>query len=91
MAMLIASLIVGLLGAWYLGVRGGIYAAAATAALLLLAMIAPPLRLYCYGALIIGVVAMGMLAKTKAMSGRTTPRNATTWVKQQAWRYLRRR
>jgi hypothetical protein len=87
--MLVASLIVGLLGVWYLGLRAGMYAAGITAALLLLAMVAPQLRLYCYGALIVGVVGMGLISKKVAT--KATPRSATAWAKQRAWRYLRRR
>ena len=87
--MLVASLIVGLLGVWYLGLRVGLYAAAVTAGLLLLATVAPQLRFYCYAVLIVGVVAMGVVSK-KA-TNTMTPRGAVAWAKQKAWQLLNRR
>ena len=53
--MLIAALAVGLLTAYYFGVRPGMVAAGATAVLFLLAMVAPGLTLVAYGAVAVGV------------------------------------
>jgi hypothetical protein len=56
--MLIAALLVGLLTAYYFGVRPGMMAAGATAALCLMAMIAPHLAIFAYGAIGVGVGAV---------------------------------
>lgn len=53
--MLIAALLVGLLTAYYFGLRPGMAAAGATAALCLVAMIAPHLAIFAYGAIGVGV------------------------------------
>jgi len=56
--MLIAALLVGLLTAYYFGVRHGMAAAGATAALFLVAMVAPHLAIFAYGAVGVGVGAV---------------------------------
>jgi hypothetical protein len=53
--MLIAALLVGLLTAYYFGVRQGMAAAGATAVLFLVAMVAPHLAIFAYGAVGVGV------------------------------------
>jgi hypothetical protein len=53
--MLIAAILVGLLTAYYLGVRAGGVAAAATAGLCLLAALFPPLKLIAYALVGVGV------------------------------------
>ena len=53
--MLIAAALVGLLTAYYFGLRPGMAAAGATAALFLLAMVAPHLAIFAYGAVGVGV------------------------------------
>jgi hypothetical protein len=60
--MIIASVIVGLLVAYYFGLRAGMYAAGATAAAFLAAAIVPPLALWAYlavGAGVVGVCFVG--------------------------------
>jgi hypothetical protein len=56
--MLIAALLLGALTAYYFGLRPGLYAAAATAALCMLAMFKPGWSLPIYGALAISAVAV---------------------------------
>jgi hypothetical protein len=53
--MLIAALAVGLVTAYYFGLRPGMVAAGATAVLFLVALVAPGLALYAYGAVAVGV------------------------------------
>ncbi len=53
--MLIAAGLVGLLTAYYFGVRPGMVAAGATAGLFLVAMVAPHLAIFAYGAVGVGV------------------------------------
>jgi hypothetical protein len=53
--MLIAALLVGLLTAYYFGVRSGMVAAGATAGLFLFAAMAPHLAIFAYGAVGVGV------------------------------------
>jgi hypothetical protein len=53
--MLIAALLVGLLTTYYFGLRPGMAAAGATAALFLVAMVAPHLAIFAYGAVGVGV------------------------------------
>jgi hypothetical protein len=53
--MIIAALAVGLVTAYYFGLRPGMVAAGATAVLCLVALVAPGLALYAYGALAAGV------------------------------------
>jgi hypothetical protein len=59
--MLIAALAVGLLTAYYFGLRPGMVAAGATAALLLAALVMPGLRFYAYGVLGAGIVGVCMI------------------------------
>lgn len=56
--MLFAALAVGLLAAYYFGVRPGMMAAGATAVLFVLAMIVPGLAVYAYGVVAVGVVGL---------------------------------
>ena len=56
--MLIAAALVGLLTAYYFGLRPGMVAAGATAALFLVAMVAPHLAIFAYGAVGVGVGAV---------------------------------
>lgn len=59
--MVIAALLVGLLVAYYFGLRPGMMAAGTTAALCLVAMVAPHLAIFAYGAIGVGVGAVCML------------------------------
>jgi hypothetical protein len=56
--MLIAAALVGLLTAYYFGLRPGMVAAGTTAALFLVAMVAPHLAIFAYGAVGVGVGAV---------------------------------
>jgi hypothetical protein len=56
--MLVAAIAVGLLATYYFGLRPGVVAAAATAGLLLLALVVPPLSLYAYVAVGLGVAGL---------------------------------
>jgi hypothetical protein len=53
--MFLAAILVGLLTAYYLGVRAGIVAAATAAGLFLLAALMPPLKLIAYALVAVGV------------------------------------
>lgn len=53
--MLIAAALVGLLTAYYFGLRPGMLAAGGTAALFLMAAVAPHLAIFAYGAVGVGV------------------------------------
>lgn len=53
--MLIAAALVGLLTAYYFGLRPGMAAAGATAGLFVVAMVAPHLAIFAYGAVGVGV------------------------------------
>ena len=53
--MIIAAAIIGLITAYYMGTRPGIYAAAASSALFFLALAVPAFSFYCYVAVAIGV------------------------------------
>jgi hypothetical protein len=53
--MLLAAILVGLLTAYYLGVRAGIVAAAAAAGLFLIAALVPPIKLIAYALVGVGV------------------------------------
>lgn len=59
--MLIASALVGLLTAYYFGVRPGMAAAGATAGLFLVAAVAPNLAIFAYAAVGVGVGALCIL------------------------------
>ena len=56
--MLIAAALVGLLTAYYFGLRPGMVAAGVTAALFVVAMMAPNLAIFAYGAVGVGVGAL---------------------------------
>jgi hypothetical protein len=53
--MLIAAILIGLLTAYYLGVRAGMVAAGAAAGLFLIAALMPPLKLVAYALVGVGV------------------------------------
>ena len=77
--MLIAALAVGLLTAYYFGVRPGMVAAGATAALFLIALVAPGLALYAYGAVAVGV--FGLLWAGPRMRRKGSPSQLTFLAK----------
>lgn len=59
---MLAAIIIGAITAWYLGVRVGVFAAAVSAALLVLAMFVPPTALGIYivlGAYVVGLWLFG--------------------------------
>ncbi len=58
---MLPALIVGALTAWYLGLRAGIIAAAATFAALMLAMFVPGLNLAVYGVVLVWCAALYFL------------------------------
>lgn len=68
--MLIAALAVGLLTAYYFGVRPGMVAAGTTVALCLVALV-PGLALYAYGAMAVGV--FGLLWAGPRMRRKGSP------------------
>ncbi|HLU68262.1 MAG TPA: hypothetical protein VKZ63_18390 [Kofleriaceae bacterium] len=69
--MLIAALLVGLLTAYYFGLRPGMIAAGVTAALFLLAMVAPPLAPWAYVAVGLGVA--GVLTAGRHLRRKGSP------------------
>ena len=69
--MLIAAAAVGLLTAYYFGLRPGMMAAGVTAALFLIALVAPGLALYAYGAVAVGV--FGLLWAGPRMRRKGSP------------------
>jgi len=54
----VASLIIGAVTAWYLGVRAGVFAAIISAALLVLALFVPPTALGIY--IVLGAYCVGL-------------------------------
>jgi hypothetical protein len=69
--MLIAAAAVGLIAAYYFGMRPGMVAAGTTAALFLLAMVIPGLAIYAYGAVAAGV--FGLLWAGPRMRRKGSP------------------
>jgi hypothetical protein len=59
--MLIAAIVCGLVTAYYFGVRAGVYAAAAGAALVLVGIVVPPWSKWAYSLLAIGLVGVCLL------------------------------
>lgn len=59
--MVIAALVIGVLTAYYLGFRVGMYAAGASAALFFVAMIMPHWALPAYGIVGVGVLAVCLI------------------------------
>jgi|SRR5690349_9302051 len=76
--MLIAALAVGLVTAYYFGVRPGMFAAGATVALCLVALV-PGLALYAYGAMAVGV--FGLLWAGPRMRRKGSPSQLTFLAK----------
>lgn len=72
--MLIAAALVGLLTAYYFGVRPGMMAAGVTAALFLVATVVPNLAIFAYGAVGVGVGAVCMVGPKLRRKG--TPARA---------------
>ena len=73
--MLIAALAVGLLTAYYFGLRPGMVAAGATAVLFLVAMVAPAMAIFAYGAVAAGVAGLlfaGPRMRKKASASQLT-------------------
>jgi hypothetical protein len=73
--MLIAAALVGLLTAYYFGLRPGMAAAGATAALFLVAAVAPNLAIFAYGAIGVGVGVLCILGPKMRRKG--TPSQMT--------------
>ena len=68
---MVAALIIGAITAWYLGVRAGIFAAAVSAGLLVLALFVPPTALGIYivlGAYVVGLWLFG--TKIPGLAGK---------------------
>lgn len=72
--MLLTALGIGLLAAYYFGVQAGIWAAAATAGLLIAALV-PALKIYAYVALVVGVGALAYLGPKLRR-----PNSAARWI-----------
>jgi membrane protein implicated in regulation of membrane protease activity len=77
--MLLAALIVGGLTAYWLGLRPGAWAAVATLALLLLAVIAPPLALFIHVGLAVSVLAVCVYGSRRERPADAV--RATRWVR----------
>ena len=73
--MLIAAALVGLLTAYYFGLRHGMVAAGATAALFLVAAVAPNLAIFAYGVVGVGVGVVCIVGPKLRRKG--TPAQAT--------------
>ncbi len=84
--MILAALVVGLVTAYYLGVRAGVTAAAAAGGLFLVAAIVPALSTIAYlavGAGVAGVCVIGPRRERPPSS-----RRALLWLRMSAQRYL---
>jgi hypothetical protein len=77
--MLLATLIVGGLTAYWLGLRPGAWAAVATLALLMLAALVPPLALFIHLALAVGVLAVCVVGSRRERPADAV--RATRWVR----------
>lgn len=66
---MLPALIVGALTAWYLGMRAGIIAAAATFGALMLAMFVPGLNLAVYGVVLVWCAALYFLGPKMSKGG----------------------
>lgn len=69
--MLLAAIAVGLLTAYYFGLRPGMVAAGATAALFVVAFVVPSVAIWAYGA--VGVGVLGLLWAGPRMKRQGTP------------------
>ena len=77
--MLFAAIAVGLVATYYFGLRPGIAAAAATAALFLLALVAPGLALYAYVAVGLGVA--GLVTVGPKVRRKGSPAQLAGWAR----------
>jgi hypothetical protein len=87
--MLLAALVVGLLTAYYFGVRHGIWAAGATAGLFFVAAVVPPLKLLAYGLVAAGIVAIYAVGPGRGPS--PSSRMAVNQARRLVRRFLNRR
>ncbi len=89
--MLIAAILVGLLTAYYLGVRAGGIAAASAAGLFLIAAFFPPLKLIAYALVGIGVAGVCIVGPHhQRPETKKQFQELFTWGKR-AFGYLKRR
>jgi hypothetical protein len=83
--MLIAAAIVGLIVAYHLGIRPGVYAAAGSAALFLVAMTVPRWAIWAYAIVGVGVIGVCLigpkLPKEEAAGFEKWGRRAFSWMR----------
>src|SRR5688500_7914561 len=85
--MLIAALAVGLLTAYYFGVRPGLVAGGATAALFVIAMVAPVVALYAY--VVVGVGVAGLLFAGPRLRRKSSPSQLAFFTRMGVARFRR--
>jgi hypothetical protein len=83
--VLIAAVIVGLLTAYYLGLRAGVTAAAVAGGAFLVAAVVPPLATLAYLAVGIGVAAVCFIGPRRERP--PSSRRALMWLRHTAGRY----
>lgn len=85
--MLVAALIVGVLAAYYLGLRAGAWAAGATAILFMVAMVAPRAAILAYGVVAAGLVGLCWIGpKLKRPADSTRAFGAAKRLASRLWR-----
>lgn len=87
--MLIAALIVGLLTAYYLGLRAGVTAAAVTAGAFLVAAVVPRLATLAYLTVGIGVAAVCLIGPTRPRP--PSSRRAILWIRHTLGKYWKKK
>lgn len=87
--MLLAALVIGLLTAYYFGVRHGIWAAGVAAGLFFVAAVMPPLKIVAYLLVAAGIVAIYAVGPRHGPSPAS--RTAVAQARRLARRFLSRR
>jgi hypothetical protein len=87
--MLLAAIVIGLLTAYYFGVRHGIWAAAVAAGLFFVAAVMPPLKIVAYGLVAAGIVGIYAIGPKRGPS--PSSRMAVNQARRLARRFLSRR
>lgn len=89
--MIFAAILVGLLTAYYLGVRAGTIAAAVAGGLFLVAAFVPPLKLIAYALVGVGVAGVCVVGpRHQRPEAKQQAQDVLKWLRR-AFRYLRRR